>query len=706
MVSAAAGVSVAHADEDDDEDGGEGGGAGEGARSVFIRLPAPPLVPSSSGAAAAAGISSNDTVAAATAAARALLSACASDASLMLPDGRTLADALAFPVLLPSEVAGAGGRSPAAASSSAAANAAAAAPKVQLFIANAPQAWLLEEEGGPSALGSHFSRFGEVLRALAPRNAAGQPKGYCFVEFAVPSAAARAKASLDELEASMRPDGGEREARARQQSQQQGSGAGQQQQRWLPARLTHAEWSSPRTPSQLLSRVLYLQNLRPVFRDPAKLTATLGRRHGPLVEVHVPRNRQTGAAKNFAFVEFARSADADAALRAVTTATEAAAAEQSEQQKQRAGGGGAGAAPGERPPMAHPLAGSLVSFANPAKPQEGGGGGGGGSSGLGPSSSSSLGQPPHSQQRQQLQPGQHQQHQQQQPFQQQQQYQQHQPSFGRGRGRGGGGGDGMPQPFGGDGRGGRGGGGRGRAGGGNFGSPSYPAPLQSGMTMMMPPAAGLGGGGGGGPANSAAAAIAEAIRTLEAPTLTSSQSQTALSNPTTALSGGGPGQRHNGHPGDRDGNGDECDGLVPEGEDDPPLPQAKATHHSSNNINNSSGKGDYGGHGLAAGGGGAGASHPHPQSSETQLPLPLPVGGGPASQVPRQVATYPFTLLHLLTNKAVLILALILAPTLTLALHCLLFRTPMMRHRPSGGTPSPDPYPYLTLPQPLILAII
>ncbi|KAK9788864.1 hypothetical protein WJX73_005048 [Symbiochloris irregularis] len=213
--------------------------------------------------------------------------------------------------------------------------------QVELFIGNLTEQW--EEE---QACMEAMKEFGTVERLAMICNPDGVSKGYAFVEFSRPSEAQRCKDAMDKIELEMRPD-----VRQRIGSRASGgvNGADQPEQRmpfqrWEQVKLLRAEWSRPKTVQSLFSRVLYISNLKPGFKD-ISLLRSIFEDQGEINECHLPRNKQTGNSKGFAFVEFMKSADADKALRDLD-GTE------------------------------HEMLGKLlVSFANPAKPYGGRGGG-------------------------------------------------------------------------------------------------------------------------------------------------------------------------------------------------------------------------------------------------------------------------------------------------------------------------------------------
>ncbi|KAL3159657.1 hypothetical protein ABBQ38_010066 [Trebouxia sp. C0009 RCD-2024] len=173
-------------------------------------------------------------------------------------------------------------------------------PQVQLFIGNITEEW-----SDDVSLRRKMEEYGPVERCLVVHNHKGQTKGYAFVEYSVPNGALKCKEGMDKIEAEMRPD-----FRRKEGLTIQANG------RWQQIKLLRAEWAHPRTIPGLYSRVLYITNLTPGFSDISALRQ-LFEKFGPVNECHLPRNKQTGNSKGFAFVEFRQSIFADAAYRDV-----------------------------------------------------------------------------------------------------------------------------------------------------------------------------------------------------------------------------------------------------------------------------------------------------------------------------------------------------------------------------------------------------
>ncbi|DBB09979.1 hypothetical protein WJX82_004569 [Trebouxia sp. C0006] len=173
-------------------------------------------------------------------------------------------------------------------------------PQVQLFIGNITEEW-----SDDVSLRNKMEEYGPVERCLVMHSHKGQNKGYAFVEYSVPNGALKCKEGMDKIEAEMRPD-----FRRKEGLTIQANG------RWQQIKLLRAEWAHPRNIPGLYSRVLYITNLTPGFSDISALRQ-LFEKFGPVNECHLPRNKQTGNSKGFAFVEFRQSIFADAAYRAV-----------------------------------------------------------------------------------------------------------------------------------------------------------------------------------------------------------------------------------------------------------------------------------------------------------------------------------------------------------------------------------------------------
>ncbi|EIE21364.1 hypothetical protein COCSUDRAFT_48078 [Coccomyxa subellipsoidea C-169] len=168
--------------------------------------------------------------------------------------------------------------------------------QVTLFIGNLTEEWQdvdrLEKD-----LGQH----GQVERAFIAYNAQGESKNYGIVEFAVPYMALKAKRALDDVEASMRPDTSRR-------AEREAGGRVEQ------VKLLRSEFAAIKSVQSQFSRTLFVSNLPQKYKDVRELRSIF-EEFGGISDINIPVNQMTQQSRGFAFVEYKRSAYADAAYR-------------------------------------------------------------------------------------------------------------------------------------------------------------------------------------------------------------------------------------------------------------------------------------------------------------------------------------------------------------------------------------------------------
>eukprot|EP01025_Chloroclados_australasicus_P062166 TRINITY_DN8164_c0_g2_i3.p1 TRINITY_DN8164_c0_g2~~TRINITY_DN8164_c0_g2_i3.p1 ORF type:complete len:684 (-),score=127.01 TRINITY_DN8164_c0_g2_i3:380-2269(-) len=192
-----------------------------------------------------------------------------------------------------------------------------------LVISNLPSEW--EDE---TCLREECEKHGKVLRCFLVTNADGQRKGYAYVEYETYMEAKKAKEAFDRMTSTTFQKIPQMRAQAAQEggpSKEAESDADAVDEKsdtdkMMPAnqrfqiRIMRAEWAAPKKVSDLFGRHLYVANLKKGFDSSVEMKKVF-EQYGKVLSCQIAKERGSGRAKDYGFVEFARSDQADAAMR-------------------------------------------------------------------------------------------------------------------------------------------------------------------------------------------------------------------------------------------------------------------------------------------------------------------------------------------------------------------------------------------------------